>query len=229
MSQVSVGAGNDVWGTDCPFKGADNCSVYQYIAGPSPTWKLIPGELNLIEVGANGDVWGINAAGSIYYYFFNGANSGWVNIPGSLGTLSVGADGTVWGINAFLQIYRYVGSTNGTAGTFVNVPGSLEELSVATANDIWGVSAFPNLLGNIYNYTTGFHQVPGTLDELWASFDGAVWGVNANGSAYQWDGTKFNFIGNNVTQVVLGNSANVWATFDGNPQTGAPAAVYNWF
>jgi virginiamycin B lyase len=219
LSQVSVGAGNDVWGVDA------SGNVYEYLAGSSPSWKHIPGELNLVQVGANGDVWGINAGGFVYYYDF--ASSSWVNIPGNLGTLSVGADGTVWGINSFLQIYRYSGSTDGSVGTWVNIPGSLMEISVGSASNIWGINAEDQ----IYTYQNGFHQIGGELDEVWATFDGAVWGVNTSGSVYRYNTTNgFQFVGNGVSgvsQVVLGNAANVWATYAGSPTTSP--AVYAWF
>jgi virginiamycin B lyase len=220
MTQVSVGAGNDVWGVDA------SGNVYEYLAGASPTWNHIPGELNLVQVGANGDVWGINAAGSIYYYNF--ATPGWVQIPGALGTLSVGADGTVWGINGQLQVYRYNGSTNGSVGTFVNVPGSLSEISVGDGNVVWGVNA----QGQIYYYANGtFNPVAGELNEVWATFDGAVWGVNTSGTLYRYNTTNgFQFVGNGVNGaniVVLGNAANVWATYAGSSNT--KPAVYMWF
>jgi virginiamycin B lyase len=226
MSQVSVGAGNDVWGTYCPATGSNNCSVYEYLAGASPSWKLIPGELNLVQVGANGDVWGINSPGQTYYYDFLSSPPSWVNIPGSLGTLSVGADGTVWGINGFLQVYRYNGRTDGTVGSWQNIPGSLTEISVGNANDVWGI----NETDGVYTYdtTTSTWSSPAgaSLDEVWTSFDGAVWGVNTGGNLYQWNGSSFAPIGPSgvATEVLLGNANNVWVL----NETGQ-GAVYYWF
>jgi virginiamycin B lyase len=230
IAQVSVGAGNDVWGvTGChninPTTGvcpnpAEVGLIYEYIAGPTPTWKQIPGELDVVQVGANGDVWGINAAGETYYYDFLSMPPSWVNIPGTLGILSVGADGTVWGINANFQIYKYVGSTNGTVGTWDNIPGSLTGISVGSANNVWGI----NINDQIYTWSNHFSPaIPGQLDEVWATFDGAVWGSNSANSAYQWNGSSFVFKGNGITDVLLGNAVNVWGV---DSFTGA---VYQWF
>jgi streptogramin lyase len=224
MTQVSVGAGNDVWGVYCSTSTADNCTVYEYLAGTTPTWQLISGELNNVQVAADGQVWGINAAGSTYYYDFN--TSSWVQIPGALGTLSVGADGTVWGIDGQSQVYRYAGRTDGTVGAWENVPGSLSEISVGSANNVWGVKAE----GQIYTYQNGWVPIGGELNEVWATFDGAVWGINTSGSLYRWNGSSFNFVSNGVngvSQVVLGNASNVWATYAGSTDTSP--AVYMWF
>lgn len=220
MTQVSVGAGNDVWGVDCPSATADTCSVYEYLAGSSPTWNLIPGELNQIHVSARGDVWGINAGGQIYYYDFT--HSSWVNIPGTLGQLSLGADGTVWGINGSMQIYRYSGGTDGAVGTFDNIPGSLLHVSAGSADNVWGINSTGAIYTDANSFTT---PIPGTLDQIWASFDGAVWGSNANNSAYQWNASthSFGFAGNNIRYVIVGNAVNVWGAND------ATGAVYAWF
>ncbi|HXP07489.1 MAG TPA: tectonin domain-containing protein, partial [Acidobacteriaceae bacterium] len=220
MTQVSVGAGNDVWGVYCSSHGADNCTVYEYVPGSSPSWKTIPGELNLVQVAANGNVWGINAPGETYHYDFG--TSSWVQIPGNLGTLSVGVDGDVWGINGFLQVYRYSGGSN---GTWNNIPGSLMQISVGSKNAIWGVNAQDQIYNYVGTPSSPWANPAGSLGSIWATFDGAVWGVNNNFNLYQWNGSSFAQVGpsGSVTQVVLGNSTNVWAT---NATTGA---VYAWF
>lgn len=219
MAQVSVAAGNDVWGVDL------SGNIYEYVAGTSPAWTHIPGELNLVQVNTGplpygSSVWGINASGETYYYDF--ATSSWVQIPGNLGTLSVGVDGTVWGINGQLQVYRYSGSTNGSVGTWTNIPGSLSEISVGSANNVWGINA----QNDVYYYNNGWVQIPGALlNEVWTTFDGAVWGVNANGGLYQWKGSSFSQVGTGTTvsYAVAGNATNVWAV---NATNGS---VYMWF
>jgi hypothetical protein len=211
MSQVSVGAGSDVWGVD----GSGN--IYQYNAS-SQTWTHIPGELNLVQVGANGSVWGINQYGQTYYYNF--ATSSWVNIPGALATLSVGADGVVWGINAQQQVYRL----NAAAQSWVNVPGALIQISVGNANNIWGVNA----QNQVYHYNTSTQiwvNIPSAaLVQVRAAFDGSVWGVDAGGNLYQWNSStqSFNPVGSSVGGVFVGNAANVWTT-------NAASVVNSWF
>lgn len=215
LSQLSAGEGANVWGLD----SAGN--IFRF--DPSSTsWTNIPGELNLIEVGADGSVWGVNAAGQTYTYV---TNAGWMNIPGQLdnrpGHLSVGADGTVWGINPGQQIYRYDPNSRG----WINVPGSLVQISVGNATNVWGV----NTDQFVYRYDTSAQRwinIPGAfLVQIAVAFDGSVWGVNAAGTLYQWNENTqtFNFVTNGVTNVALGNVTSVWAV---NAATGA---VFNWF
>ncbi len=202
LVQVSVGAGANVWGVDRPAISGNTMRL----AG---SWNNIPGELNLVQVGANGAVWGINGGSTFTYNF----SSSWTRRARNFRWARMAR----WG-QGQLQVYRY----NGTS--WVNVPGSLSEVSVGNANNIWGVNA----QGQVYQYNSGigYTNIPGvTLAEVWATYDGAVWGVNTQGSLYEYNsGTqKFTQVTGNVTQVLVGNDASVWAT---NATTGS---VYSWF
>lgn len=216
LAQVSVGAGADVWGV------SSSGQIFEYDAFTG-TWNNIPGELNQIQVSEGplpyGSVWGLNATGQIYTYDFS--TTSWTNIPGALAQLSVGVDGTVWGINAQQQIYRF----NTATRSWTNIPGALAQISVGSATNIWGVNAEQQ----VYRYDTSaktWINIPGAyLTQVRVSFDGAVWGVNAGGNLYRWDSAaqSFNLVGSGVSNVVVANTASVWAF---NASSGA---AYTWF
>ncbi len=211
LAQVSVGSSGNVWGVSSA--GA----IFQWGQSTANAWDNIPGELNRIAVSTNQTypsnlfVFGINSYGQTYMYV-----NGWIEIPGDLVQLSNGADGTVWGINAQQQIYRYESQTE----SWVNVPGSLVQISVGNANNIWGVNAAQQ----VYRYdTTAQHwvEIPNSyLTQISVAFDGTVWGANGAGALYQWDSTTqtFNYIGEGVTNVAVGNDNIVFAY---NKNTGA--------
>ncbi len=212
MTQVSVGAGDDAWGVHCPTGGSD-CSVWRYSA-QQEKWVSVPGELNLVEVAADGAVWGLNASGDVFTY----RNGAFKSVPGQLGELSVGADGAVWGIDASLHPYRFSGTT------FEQIPGSLVGLSVGASATVWGVDENDNVYA--FDQASNSFTAEGSqpLAEIWATFDGAVWGVDQNGVIYQWNpGEKdFQERGSGVDYVLAGNDNAVWGVDATN------GTVYEW-
>ena len=66
------------------------------------SWTKIAGKLRRIDVGPDGNAWGVNRGGSIYRW--DGAK--WHNIPGAATDISCGSDGTVWVVNSADNIYR---------------------------------------------------------------------------------------------------------------------------
>jgi streptogramin lyase len=66
------------------------------------SWTHIDGKLRRIDVGPDGNAWGVNSAGSIYRW--DGAK--WHNIPGKATDISCGSDGVVWVVNSADNIYR---------------------------------------------------------------------------------------------------------------------------
>jgi virginiamycin B lyase len=232
LSQLSVGAGADVWGVDA------SGTIYEYIAATG-AWNIIPGELNFVQVGVDGSVWGINAYGQTYTYNFG--NATWTNIPGELGTLSVGADGTVWGINNGGQVYRYDSMTQ----SWVNVPGSLSHIAVGNAANIWGINGH----GEVFRFDSTnqtWIPIPNiTLFYISVAFDGTVFGMGSatnlyETNLYEWNAATqtFNYVGSamgfgieipapEALNVSAGNTVSAWAVAIGN--YGASAATYYLF
>jgi len=215
LTQISVGAGADVWGVNCINPMSSSCTIYQYDAA-SGTWNVIPGELNSIQVAANGSVWGINYAGLIYTY--DSSDGTWINLPGQLTQLSVGADGTVWGINGAQQIYAY----NSAAHSWTNVPGLLAQISVGNANNVWGVNGYSQVYYFDFAAQTWVNTPGVSLNGVWTTFDGAAWGVlqvpvdlyYTDKGMFQWNAAQGAFklmgITGDVSYVAAGNSTNVW-------------------
>ncbi|MFD0427833.1 tectonin domain-containing protein [Streptomyces zhihengii] len=72
-------------------------NIYRYTGDhESGHWKQINGGLKGIDAGSRTNVWGVNAADSVYSYTNNDANP-WIQIPGGLSDIGAAADGTVWG------------------------------------------------------------------------------------------------------------------------------------
>jgi len=57
--------------------------------GDGTSWSNIAGKLRQIDVGPDGNAWGICGDGSIFRY----DGSSWVNIPGNARYIAVGANG----------------------------------------------------------------------------------------------------------------------------------------
>ena len=193
-------------------------------------WKTIVGALSRISAGSATNVWGVNAAGTVFRYTGDDGNP-WVGIPGVVLTdIGAAADGTVWGVdaNADGQIFRYTGN-KGDPNHWVNIKGSLTRISVGSVSNVWGVNA----VGNIFRYT-GFDSnpwasVPGTLSDIGAGADGTVWGVNSSGQIYRYTGDQgdpnhwVNIPGATLSAISAGVRTNVWGVNASNAE-----AVYTY-
>lgn len=231
LTQLSVAAHADVWGAYCGTLSPVPCAVYHYEPAAG-RWARYSARLEVVQVGADGEVWGLGAEGQVLRYdVAENAFSPVTNfsfLPGSplppvksrdvLGEVTVGADGAVWGINARLQVFRYAPGTE----SFDQVAGSLAEVSTGGASQVWGI----NPQQEVYQYQDGaLRLVPGPLlIEVESAFDGSVWGVSSAGTAYQKaPGTSiFAKEGAGLTDVLTGNDNAVWAS---SAQTGS---VWHW-
>ncbi|MFH9826283.1 tectonin domain-containing protein [Streptomyces bobili] len=89
--------------------------------------------------GADGTVWGVNAAGNIYRYAGDQEESAdqWVQIPGNLTRIAVGSRTNVWGVNASGGIYKFSGFDFLTPSPWVKIPGSLSDIGAAADGTVW--------------------------------------------------------------------------------------------
>ncbi|KJY40324.1 hypothetical protein VR41_15135, partial [Streptomyces sp. NRRL B-1568] len=69
--------------------------------------------------GADGTVWGVNSAGTIFRYAGDQGSTRWVQTTGGLSRISVGSRTNVWGVNSNQEIFRY---TNDDQNPWVNIP-----------------------------------------------------------------------------------------------------------
>jgi hypothetical protein len=170
-----------------------------------PTFKLVPGSLQQVSVGADGTVWGINSAGLIYRYDSN--SQSWVQTPGYLKQIAVGGNGAVWGLNPAGSIYRW----NAQAQNWTPINGSLSQITVGSDDDVWGL----NSAQSIYHWipsAQNWVQIPGALKQIAVGFNGAVWGINRAGLIYRFNPGSQAFVPvpGILTQIVVGSDGVVW-------------------
>lgn len=180
----------------------DSIAVFGLLA---PTFTLVPGSLQQVSVGADGSVWGINAAGLIYQY--NSTSQSWVQVPGYLTQIAVGGDGSVWGLNPAGLIYRW----DPNRKDWTPVSGTLAQISVGSDGDVWGLNS-ANLIYHWNPSTQNWVEIPGALKQIAVGFNGAVWGINSAGLIYRFNPglNAFVPVPGNLTQIAVGSDGVVW-------------------
>ena len=116
LNQIDVGA--QVWGV------SDANYVYKWTG---TGWASIPGRLQQVSVGPDGEVWGIDPDNNIVRY--SPVDATWTPVEGSLEQLDVGAE--VWGVNADNQVYQWTGSD------WKQIEGSAQHVSVGNSGSVW--------------------------------------------------------------------------------------------
>lgn len=194
-------------------------------------WNPMPGILNWISVGADGEVWGVTASEGIYRW----VNGGWVLIPGGLSQISVGNAGIVWGVFSGGSIWRRTGdawaevpvpkrmlhvsaASDGAVwaldvdsgiwrrngDTWQAVGGLLRQISVGNAQTIWGVSTG----GEVWRFNgAGWDKMPNLVNQVSVSPDGEVWAIMADGQLARWNGSAWVTLGRSFVQVSVGMPA----------------------
>ncbi|WP_077490701.1 tectonin domain-containing protein [Sinomonas mesophila] len=160
-------------------------------------WIPVAGALKHVSAGADGTVWGVNAADRIYRW----TGSAWQQVPGALSQISVGDAAHVWGVNSAGKIYRWNGSS------WTQVSGALRHVSAASDGTVWGVNSADRIYRRDGNAWT---QIPGALRQVSAGSAGRVWGVNSAGSIYQWNGASWTHIAGALRHVSVAADGTVW-------------------
>ena len=209
---------------------ASNGSLAETIVAqpPPPSFEQIAGLLVQIAVGADGSVWGINSAQSIFTY--NPNSGGWTQIPGELMQIAVGSSTAVWGINAQQQIYRFDPATQ----NWDWIPGSLSQIAVGADGDVWGINGGQQA----YHYvsaTQSWEYIPTTLTQIAVGFDGAVWGLGSGGNNSGRDIYRFNVgtrsfeqMPGDLSQIAVGADGDVWGVNAANGVYHFNTLVQNW-
>ena len=182
-------------------------------------WQNIAGGLKYVSVGADGTVWGVNAAESIFRY---SGNNAWtqipgpivmqrktiggitmkVPVPGGLKQISVGGASHIWGVNKNDQIYRWTGNN------WQQIAGRLKHVSVGTDGTVWGVNAADAIFR--YNGDNTWTQIPGGLKQISVGGASHVWGVSNNDQIWRWTGNNWQQIAGGLKHVSVGADGTVW-------------------
>jgi hypothetical protein len=164
LSDISVGPEGQIWGLDkndnIYYRVGINTKILTDIDGintynPFGTgWKLVDGKLKRISVGANGQIWGLNAAGNIFYRTeisdSNPFGTGWThdttfthNLSGvgeKLTDISVGSNvwvGTAWGKLYYKSGTGWLESLHEGARLSKISAGT----TVGSRKQVWGINA----------------------------------------------------------------------------------------
>jgi hypothetical protein len=165
----------------------------------------VAGSLTHISVGADGTVWGINAASDIYR--FNTTTGAFQQVSGLLTSISVGNSTAVWGINAASDIYRF----NTATGAFQQVSGLLTSISVGADGTVWGINAASEIYR--FNTATGaFQHVSGLLTSISVGDSTAVWGINAASEIYRFNTATgaFQQVSGLLASISVGGDGAAW-------------------
>ena len=203
--------------------GLGSVNVANLVNNFSP-FRQVPGLLTQIEVGAAGAVWGINAAGEIFW--FNPETQSWVQLPGLLARIAVGANGDVWGINGAQQIYRF----NPQTQNWDHIPGLLVQLSVGADGTVWGI----NVAQEIYRFnpqTLSWDHIPGLLTQIAVGFDTVVWGINSANQIFRFNPGTQNWdpIPGSLAQLSVGADGDVWGLNSAGQIYHFSPQTQNWY
>ena len=157
-------------------------------------FEPVPGNLSGISVGADGSVWGVNAADQIFAW--NAQTASWVYIPGALSQIAVGSSSAVFGINSAGQMYRWIPGSEWFSGSWQLAPvlpvttiglqpsGHLVQLSVGVDGAAWAIDHQGNLFQSdpaVQLRLVTPYPNAAILSRVRAGFDGAVWTLGNNG------------------------------------------------
>jgi hypothetical protein len=210
------------------------------VSGPvaAPTWTSVHGALKYVSVATDRTVWGVNAAGQIFWF----SNGSWSIRSGALKQISAASASLVWGVNANDQIFRRVGAASDDAIPWQQVSGALKHVSAAADGTVWGVnrddkiyrwngSSWDEIAGrlkqiSVGNATTvwgvnaadqiffwtgsGWTRVAGALKHVSVATDGSVFGVNANDEIFQRSGSSWVQLSGRLKQLSVSSSSLVW-------------------
>ena len=153
------------------------------VSGPAaaPTWTSVHGALKYVSVATDRTVWGVNAAGEIFWR--NGSD--WSIRSGQLKQISVASANLVWGVNSSDKIYRRIGSASDSTVAWQQVTGALKHVSAAADGTVWGV----NKDDKIFRWNgSGWDSIAGALKQISVGNANTVWGVNASDQIFFWTG-----------------------------------------
>lgn len=171
-------------------------------AAPAP-WTSVHGALKYVSIATDGTVWGVNAAGQIFWF-----NSGIWNIrSGALTQISAARLDLVWGVNANGQIFRRVGAAGDDTIAWQQVGGTLKHVSAAADGTVWGV----NKDDKIFRWNgSGWEEIAGRLKQISVGDAATVWGVNADDEIFFWTGSGWTRVAGALKHVSVASDGTVF-------------------
>ncbi|HTU46658.1 MAG TPA: tectonin domain-containing protein [Bryobacteraceae bacterium] len=217
LTEISVGADNDVWGVNAQSQVWHNDSTTQW------SWAGQP--LIDIEAGADGSVYGlgpVSGSTQLLYWYNPGlgqlraiaSNSASGPVTG-LTKLSVGVDGDLWGFGN-QTAYHYDRLLN----QWVATGGVFTQVSVGNGTSVWAIT--PD--GFIFQWdaqTQAWNWIPGALTQIAVGANGKVAGVNSSDQAYSLFGPTHAYkalyqVPGSLSQISVGVDGTAWGVDSAN-------------
>ncbi|XP_054853088.1 uncharacterized protein LOC129341749 [Eublepharis macularius] len=171
--------------------------------GISRSHIKVPGALSMIEVGTEGDVYGVNRDGYIYrragITAANPTGTAWVHLSNDLGRIKhVSYDlGLLWVLTTEGKIFNCKVS----ALDCEQVPRALTQIDASNGQPFGVDSA-----GNIYTeYGNTWTLLSGAMTHVTTGPSG-IWGVNSNHAIYKFIGGNWTLVSGLLKQIDAGGS-----------------------
>jgi len=100
--------------------------------GDGKAWAKIGDKMKDVTVGADGDIWGLDAEQSIYHFTRNPL--GWTKVPGKAVQISCGSKDHVICVNKEQHCYMWA------ANRWDQLPGKVTYASITADGECWGVN-----------------------------------------------------------------------------------------
>jgi virginiamycin B lyase len=170
---------NAVWGIN------DQNEVFRF--NPSQnTFERMPGILNQVSVGIDGEVWGVGPADDPFRW----TGSLWQQVSGKFKQLSVRNAKEVWGVNAANDLFRWNGSA------WEQIPQiKTRFVSAGVDGTVWGLSLAPSIQTIntwLESHTLIALPVPERpLNQISVTDSNRVWAIDDTGGSFRWAGLEW--------------------------------------
>ena len=148
--------------------------------------------LRRVSVDGNGNPWGINSAGNVFYGTPSGSAWSWNYVPGIVGT-DIGAQGAR---NVYVLSSGGVINKLNADNTWSVVPGATGDAITVQPN---GLPAVGRVGGPIQKLTPGgWVTVPGCARDISVAADGGLWTINCDAPNTAGDYAMYRYTGNSA-------------------------------
>lgn len=172
ISHISVGNGSQV----LALTTATSNNVFVLNSAKTGWNQLGSIWLSTAEIGADGDVWGINFTTSTIYHR-NGTS--WQSVAGQLSNLAVGSATNVWGVNASYQLFLWNGSAWKSIAANFNPSNSVNGIASAVNSSLAALDSS----GGIHLSSDGgvtWSVIQGTASSIAGGSAAATFTLNAS-------------------------------------------------
>lgn len=158
------------------------------------------GELNGIDVAADGTTWGVGRGYAVYHL----QDGKWVRIEGRLDQISVGSAQEVWGTDSRGAVWRR------EKDTWKQMPGNLAQVEAGSDGSVWGVSRNYQ----VYRWERGdWVLMPGSLKQISVEPNN-IWGLGPKGEVFRWEekaeGSQWVSVEGKLRHIHAGADGSVW-------------------